>query len=106
MEQTEFLKAVVAYIRNNFSTVTRGELSREFFVSADYLNRVFKKEFSVTISQYIILEKICNFEKIVMDGECAKNACKKCGFGNYSNFIRTYKKYRGYTPGEYVKGKM
>jgi len=99
----EDMESVITYIKTNFSTVTPRELSRVFFVSVDHLNRIFRKEFYLTTNQYIIFERICNFEKIVTEGECAKKACLRCGFGDYSNFIRTYKKYRGYTPGEYLR---
>ncbi len=101
----ELTESVIAHIKANFSTVTPKELSRIFFVSSDHLNRIFKKEFSLSINQYIILEKIRNFEKIATMEGCLKIASRQCGFGNYSNFIRTYKKYRGCTPGEYVKSK-
>ena len=94
---------IVNHINENSQIVTVRELSKNFHVSADYINRIFKKEYGYTISQYIIVMKICNFERLIDNGECLKNACVLSGFGNYSNFIRTYKKYRGYTPGQYVK---
>ena len=101
----ELTESVIDYIKANYSTVTVRELSRVFFVSYDYLNRIFKKEFSLTINQYIILEKIYNFERIAPEEKCVKEVSLRCGFKNYSNFIRTYKKYRGCTPGEYLKSK-
>ena len=101
----ELTESVIEYIKTNSSTVTPRELSDIFFVSSDHLNRIFKKEFSMTINQYIILEKICNFERSAVEAGCVKEVSLQCGFGNYSNFIRTYKKYRGFTPGQYVKSK-
>ena len=97
---------VANYIHKNSPEVTVTDLSQKFHISADHMNRVFKKEFGYTLNQYITLMKICNFERLIGSGECLKNACIMAGFGNYSNFIRTYKKYRGHTPGQYVKNQI
>ena len=86
------------HIKKNSRTVKVRDLSKQFYVFPDYMNRLFKKEYGCTLNQYITLMKICNFEKLIDKGESLKNACILSGFGNYSNFIRTYKKYRGYTP--------
>lgn len=96
---------IANHIKENIRTVTVRELSKKFFVSPDYINRIFKKEYGCTINQYIILMKIYNFEHLIDNGECLKNACNLSGFGNYSNFIRTYKNYRGYPPGQYINNK-
>lgn len=94
---------LILYIKEHLSMVTVNDLAEKFYYSADYINRVFKYKYNMSLRKYIISERIKLSEKFMNDGISAKKSGELSGFGNYSNFIRTYKKYRGITPCEYIR---
>ena len=89
---------VMNIIEHNFKTITVSEIANEIFVSEDYLNRLFKEETGQTIGQYLIMRKLAEAKKNIYLGKSVKEASILSGFRDYSNFIRTFKKYEGYSP--------
>ena len=69
----------------------------------EYLNPVFKKETGSTIFQYIQAKRLCLAQLALSRGASVTEACEEAGFNDYSNFIRTFRKILGCTPGEYQK---
>ena len=44
-------------------------------------------------------------KKFLNDGFDVKDTCEKCGFNDYSHFIRTFKNIVGVPPKQYIKRK-
>ena len=62
-----------------------------------------KKETGSTIFQYIQAKRLCLAQLALSRGASVTEACEEAGFNDYSNFIRTFRKILGCTPGEYQK---
>ena len=95
-------KALV-FIEEQFKTMKISELAETLFVNEHHLSRLFKDEFGITPANYLIIRKIAEAKKYLYMGASVKEACTLSGFGNYSNFIRTFKNFEGYSPGNLEK---
>lgn len=91
---------IMKQIESSFKTASVSEITDRIFVSEDHANRLFREETGMTIKKYLTLRKIAEAKKHLFLGRSAKEACLLSGFGNYANFMRTFKNYEGYSPGE------
>lgn len=94
---------IMKIIEQNFKTASVADISEKIFVNEDYANRMFKEETGMTIKQYLTIRKIAEAKKYIFLGRSAKDACILSGFRDYSNFIRTFKKYEGHSPKELME---
>lgn len=78
-------------------------LSNEFFISSKYISSVFRKNMGMTLREYIITKRVENAKKLLSEGKNVSEACELSGFGDYSNFIRTFTLIAGISPGKYAK---
>ena len=88
-------------IEENFRDIKIADIAKQLFVSDSYISKVFKEECGVTLSNYLIIRKIAEAKKYLYMGVSVKEVCFLSGFNNYSNFIRTFKKFEGYSPGNF-----
>ena len=91
---------VMRMIERNFKTISVAEIAERICINEDYANRVFRKETGTTIQSYLTQRKIAEAKKYIFLGKSVKEACYLSGFRDYANFLRTFKKYEGYSPGE------
>ncbi|MEG2350978.1 MAG: AraC family transcriptional regulator, partial [Hungatella sp.] len=68
-----------------------------------YLSHLFKKETESTIFQYILVKRIAQAKELLSLGSSVTEACQQSGFNDYANFIRSFKKVTGYSPGHFKK---
>ncbi len=99
-EEITYCDKVMQQIESSFKTASVSEITERVFVNGDYANRLFKEETGLTIKQYLTLRKIAEAKKYIFLGKSVKEACFLSGFRDYANFIRTFKKYEGFSPGE------
>lgn len=100
------VESVVSYINDNlFNNINLDELSKRHFISKNHLCRIFKKHTGTTVVNYITLRRIAEAKKFLNDGYDVKDTCEKCGFNDYSHFIRTFKSIVGVPPKQYLKRK-
>ncbi len=86
-----------------FKDMKVSDLAEKLFVNEGYLSKLFKDAFGITPANYLIVRKIAEAKKYLYMGASVKEACFLSGFGNYSNFIRTFKKFEGCSPGNLEK---
>lgn len=91
---------IIRIIEKDFQTLSVSAIASRAYVSRDHLNRVFKEDTGTTVSRYLIMRKLAEAQKQLRLGKSVKEACFLSGFNDYSNFWRTFKKYKGYPPGE------
>lgn len=99
-DMISYTDKVLSCVEHKFKRVTVGEIAKELHLNEDHMNRVFKEETGITIKHYLTLRKIAEAKKFLYQGKSVKEACMLSGFGNYANFLRTFKKYEGYSPGK------
>ena len=92
---------ILDFIERNFKTqVSVSQIAKDMAVSDAQLYRLFTKETGMTIKEYLTTRRIAEAKKMLQLGYSVKQACFGSGFNDYSNFIKSFKKLEGYTPGQ------
>lgn len=102
---SKMVEATVTYINNNLATdLSLDNICKNLFVSKYHLSREFKKCVGYTIHQYILIKRLLMAESLLHDGTLSvSEICHSCGFEDYTNFIRTFTKHYGVSPGKFSK---
>ena len=80
------------------------EIAGLCYVSADHLTRLFKKNYGMTVSEYIQDKRLRLAGELLSRGDLnISMVSNTVGFGNYSYFTEQFKKYYGMTPRDYQK---
>ncbi|XBS70193.1 AraC family transcriptional regulator [Acerihabitans sp. KWT182] len=84
--------------------LTASSLAAQLFCNPDYLGRVFKMTFRMTLTEAIHRRRIGNAEKmLVADCGAIADIAKRCGFEDVAYFRRLFRRMTGLTPLEYKK---
>lgn len=98
----KFLADTIQFIDDNITeNITLKMLSEQIYLNGTYISRQFKEHTGITLQKYIINKKISLAARYLADDESVTTACYMSGFKNYSNFIRTFTKQMGISPGKY-----
>lgn len=73
-------------------------LAKKYYLSKYYLMRKFKEETGYTIHNYIINKRLLLAKKLISQGMPVIKAASQSGFGDYTTFVRAYKKQFGMPP--------
>lgn len=68
-----------------------------------YISHLFKAETQSSVFQYILVKRISLAKEMLAKGHTVTETCQLAGFNDYSNFIRSFRKITGFTPGQYRK---
>ena len=79
------------------------ELAEVAHVSKCHLVRLFKQQTKLTPIQYVRYKRLLKARTLLSENSCVTSACHECGFSDYANFIRAFKKEFGISPGRYAK---
>ncbi|MGL1890146.1 MAG: response regulator [Spirochaetaceae bacterium] len=79
-------------------------ISKLFLVSKEHMSRSFKKEFNITLNEYITKLRMNKAkELIIVDGVEIKQVAFLCGYTDLAYFYRVFKKFFGIPPGQMRK---
>lgn len=93
---------ILSYIDRNISeSFGLEDLSAHFYLSSSYLCRIFKSATGTTINKYIVAKRITLAKSLLTEGCSVTEACERCGFNDYSNFLKSFKKATGVSPKKY-----
>lgn len=93
---------IIEYINANITEpITIEHLASNFYLSTSYICRIFKSATGTTINKYISGRRISIAKSMLANGENVNDVCEKCGFNDYSNFLKTFKKAVGFSPKKY-----
>ena len=96
----DVISEMISFIRDNLGNpeLSVNMLSAKLYLHPVYMNRMFKKNKGITVSQYINGERM-RLAKELLDSQkiSATAVAEKVGYTNYSSFYIAYKKYYGYT---------
>ena len=82
--------------------VTLAELAGNYHISASHLSHVFKKVTGYSPMDYLQACRLSAAKRALTEGsENVKEIVYRCGFGDESNFSRTFKERTGMTPSEF-----
>ncbi|MFC4777044.1 AraC family transcriptional regulator [Paenibacillus sp. GCM10023252] len=79
-------------------------LQNRFYVNKYHLLRQFKEYTGSTVHEYIMTKRISLAKRHLAEGSSVLEACMRCGFNEYTSFLRIFKKKTGMLPKEYQKG--
>lgn len=93
---------IMAYIEERLSDeLSLGQIAEHFAVDPSHLSHLFKRQTGSTLYQYVLIKRIAAAKRHLAQGASVTEACGLSGFNDYSNFIRTFKKLTGVSPGKY-----
>ncbi len=100
----ETIRNTISYINAHFAEpLTLEMLAKNSFVSVNQLCKIFKNYFGTTVAKYIVSKRISEAKKLLSSGKSVSDTALLCGFSDYANFIRVFKKFVGISPGKYAK---
>lgn len=77
-------------------------LSEIMSLNKYYLSHLFKQNTGSTVYQYILAKRIALSKQLLLQGKSVTQVCELSGFNDYANFIRTFKKATGISPGSFT----
>ena len=103
-ENKNQLNEIICYIHRNYSkNISLECISKQFFISKSRLSQVFKDATGFSVGDYIITYRIKMACSLLKSGMRVKDVGEMVGFHTSTNFIRTFKKKMGFSPGEFSK---
>ncbi len=104
IEYNPKISEVIRYINANLDqSLTLEELSARFYISKYHLLREFKKSTGYTIHRFIHKKRMILARELLAEKMKVTETCIQCGFGDYANFIRAFKKEYGVSPKKFVQ---
>ncbi|MEK3672276.1 MULTISPECIES: AraC family transcriptional regulator [unclassified Paenibacillus] len=94
----------MTYIKEHLAeAISSEQLEQEFHYSSKYISRLFREHTGLTVRSYIIDQRISLAKSHLSAGNSVAEACELSGFSDYANFIRSFTKITGISPGRYAK---
>lgn len=94
---------IIDLVQQYYDTdLTLEECAARLHYNANYLSSVFRKETSVSFSDYLTMYRFKMAKKWLAESDIAiKDIAAKLRYNNPQNFIRSFRKHEGMTPGQY-----
>ena len=104
--ESEKINSILTHINQNItSNLSLDAIAERFFISKFYLSRQFKKYTGISIYQYIIKKRVTISRDLLRSGVSVTNACMECGFNDYSDYFKAFKREFGCKPSDYINYK-
>lgn len=96
------ISKVLHYINQHFTEeISINELSQMFNMSESSLSHEFKKYSKKSVYEYVLYKRIIKAKEMLISDSNLTQISLDCGFNDYSNFLRIFKKISGCSPREY-----
>lgn len=96
------IRKCIQYVNDNLNKkITVSRLAEICGVSGDYLSSIFKKEYGMGLSDFILTRKLEAARTMLTDGVSQCEICYTLAFSSQSHFINSFKKKYGITPGQF-----
>ena len=105
-EYDEKIIDILKYINENLEKKLNLDLlEAKFHISKYYLCHLFKINTGFTVIEYIIYKRIMKAEELLLSGMPIIDISNQVGFGDYTNFYKSFKKVLGVSPRKYMNRK-
>lgn len=102
IQYNKTIEGVLNYINSNLENdLSIDTIASEFFISKYYLMRKFKNQIGSSIHNYVVQKRLILARSLISDGLSMSSVCSRCGFNDYSSFVRAFKKVYGVSPSNY-----
>ncbi len=100
----ELVRKTMDYIEAHLhQDISLEQLTEAFYLNSTYISRQFKKHTGLTLRSYILDRRVALAKSCLSEGLSLSEACYQSGFADYSNFIRSFTKVAGISPGRYAR---
>lgn len=91
-----------AYIEEHLTEeITLKQLADTFHHNGTYISRCFKRATGISLFDFILAKRLTLAKQYLSRGLSPTEVCFRCGFGNYSNFSRSFSHRFGCSPKHY-----
>lgn len=95
---------ILSYINENLEgELSIDTLAEKFYVNKYYLMHHFKDQTGYTLHSYILQKRLAKAAEMIKKGLQISYVSDRCGFRDYSSFVRAFKKSFGLSPKQYHK---
>lgn len=103
ISKKELVEQLKGYIRINLKEELRlDDLAKRVYISQDYMGRVFKKMEGITISDFILEERMFLAAQLLKEDKLPiSRVAYECGYDNYSYFTKMFRKKYQVAPREF-----
>ncbi len=96
------VKEIMEYINLHIDeNIKVKDIADKFFLTPDYIAKIFKKYTQTQISSYITIQKMSKAKQLLAKGKTATEVQVELGYSSYSLFFHTFKKVVGRTPTQF-----
>jgi two-component system, response regulator YesN len=106
-EEGSVVDKVKAYITKNLDQeLNRENIASPFFLHPDYINRLFKKETGLSMTEFLLQERMrVAMELLDKTEQPVTTIAANIGYTNLSHFAKIFRKHTGLNPNEYRQQK-
>jgi AraC-like DNA-binding protein len=103
--QDKTIRFVIDYLdRHYMETIFVDMLAEKLNLTGGYLSSYFKSKTGTNLTDYVNQLRVSKAKALLTDPQLKiQNVAEQVGYQNINTFIRTFKRYTGYTPGDYRK---
>ncbi len=107
VEYDEQIQKIIHHINSSLdSDLSIAALASKFFINKYYLMHKFKDNTGYTIHSYVNNKRMQKSAEYIKAGMAPSDAAVKCGFNDYSSFVRAFSKMFGASPKKYYKASI
>lgn len=93
---------ILHYINEHYTqNISVKSISQEFHISESSLSHKFKEYINKGVYEYILYKRVILAKELMYTTDSLTEIAFKCGFSDYSNFLRVFEKQTGISPKEY-----
>ena len=101
--ESQKINLILDYINQNIAlNLSLDDIAREFYISKFYLSKQFKRYTGMSLYQYIIKKRVAISRDLLRSGASVTTACMECGFNDYSNYLKAFKREFNCNPSEFA----
>ena len=94
---------ILGYINDHYNEdLSLDHLANKFFVSKYHLSREFQRLVGTSVHRYIIQKRLVMAKQMLSQGMPSSEVYQHCGFGDYSNFYRSFKAEYQISPKDFI----
>lgn len=98
------IRQVVGYLVSHCAEpLTLDSVASAFNVNKYYLSHLFSKVTGTSVYQYLLVCRVDAAKKMIVAGESVTDTAYRCGFNDYSSFLRAFQKITGKSPRKFQK---
>ena len=99
----EIIPEIRAYIRAHLADCSRDVLSRQFYLSPDYLSRIFRRVCGISLISFIQQERMERAKELlcVPNGLPISEIAELTGYDSFAHFSKQFRRHTGISPIEY-----